>query len=250
MKDPKSMRKLALCLSALLIVATLAEDVEAGRRHRRRARRCYYYQPCVPCVPCVPTCSQPSQPSAQLLTTAGFPQVCPYYSMGSIWYAERFETSCTGTRTPVGHPTGGPMSCPNCDEVDSSPTYRTTPCYLAAPIAHTKPKPPGHNGAHGTLVGNGNPHHATVATIDGKDVPESTTIYIAYYRMRTTQTSIPFTVGYECDAPLETVDQSIDINTEPYGNCPGVFIEKVKGNNPTKPMLILLTKASSDSVGP
>jgi hypothetical protein len=241
------MRKLALCLSALLVVATLAEDVEAGRRHRRRARRCYYYQPCQPCVPCLATCSQPCPPSAPLPPTTGFPQICPYYSMGPIWYAERIEDRCDGMRTPVGHPhSGSAMYCPNCLAVSSSSTHRTTTCYLPDPIPYNNPEPPDHDPAHATPVGNGNPHHVTVASINGTDVPESTIIYVAYYRMTTTQSSIPFEVGYECVAPLQNVGKSIDVVSEV--TCPGVFKEKVQGSK--KPMLLRLTQASAESVGP
>jgi hypothetical protein len=224
------MRKLALCLIALLIVATLAEDVEAGRRHRRRARRCYYYQPCVPC------CAMPC-PSPAIMRT-GFPQTCPYYSMGSIWYAEYFEASCPGPPAPVqvafSYSGSEPMHCPNCEPVAGSPTRSNSDEFYLCQQHDADTDPDWHNPNH--VVDSVPAQLAKITHINGKPVPHNDAIYVAYYRMKTKIGGRPFTVGYEC---FQTGNHPIKVTSEP--GAPGVFKEVSPGPG-VLPMLIRLTE--------
>lgn len=149
------------------------------------------------CRPCRP-CPQPCQPVPTTYC------ICPYYEMGGIWYAERFDipTNNCMNGVPVAHPNGPARYCSG-DSCGCGTRYSPrarfdcSSLYLSDCIDPELEVPPGV--PHDTCVQPGGPHHLTITSIDGEPLDEP--IHVAYYHMKTTASgkpSVPFWIGWQC----------------------------------------------------
>jgi hypothetical protein len=186
---------------------------------------------CRPCRP--PTCCAPAPTRAYC--------ICPYYEMGGIWYAERFEwIEGEGTDCTDGNPVGvqatesnycSPTQC-GCG-MGYSLTSAPVDCedlYLADCIDPDLAEPPGYTNPtypHATTLVPGGPHHLAITSING--VPVSRPIYVAYYKMRTnSRPRVHFWIGWECETPNPLPGRRVDA-VPAYATGCNAFVRVLRG---------------------
>ena len=261
-------------IAALVLLALVLCSESEARRSRGRRMCCSCPTWCSPCAPacCAPSCCAPSCcspcPAPTCCSPCG-PQVCtpcdpvrtyracicPYYDMGTCWYAEFFEWDDNNpfncdNGLPIPHDNGPQSFCqpPDCGCIPVSAAPGATvqmkaDSYLDRCIKPDTVNPPKYgDGQHPLVEKVTGPHHLRIRRLDGA-VP-TRTIHVAYYHMKTRPGHggpvQHFWIGYECEDP-GTMGRQADATTA----APGIVTVGSGGSGPgqnNKRIIISLTE--------